>query len=414
MTRKIVGIAVCLAAFITRAGGQQLGIELNGGLQGTQYQLQNGGVTQLPAGSLGIDYSFRLNSHWDLLTGIIGGLYRTQATLKDGQVFTYDQVDDAGSAFEYNVKATGYKETQQFIAASIPLLMQYHTAGALTQWYFSAGGRVLFPLNASIQQSAKQLSLSGYYPNYNLEVSNLPQHGFGTINNWTASQTVALTTTAALSVATGLSFRLSRGTRLYMGVYLDYGLSDLKGRSDSAPLVTYSSTNVNNVQANSILKMPIAGQMALLSFGIQVRLGFGSDRSKAVARPKTQEEPHQSSDSTLSDAEVEVMRTPVVFGLIGETSLPENEKTHLDRVADILQRNPGIHISIVGHTCDSAVQRENIKVGEARAEFVAHYLQGKGIGITRMDISYIPESDPIRSDNPAANYRNRRVVISMN
>jgi outer membrane protein OmpA-like peptidoglycan-associated protein len=61
--------------------------------------------------------------------------------------------------------------------------------------------------------------------------------------------------------------------------------------------------------------------------------------------------------------------------------------------------------------CDSTDQKENVKVAEARAQSVAHYLRGKGIRGTRMDISYFPESDPFLPYNPAANYRNRRVVI---
>src|ERR1700733_11842177 len=208
MVRKIVGIAVCLTAIITQSGAQELGIELNGGLQGMRYQLQNGQNKQLPGGSLGLSHIFRLSSRWGLRTGVVGGIYRTQATLQDGVVFTSDQVDDAGSAFQYNVKTEGYKEAQRFFVTSIPLLLQYHTAGS-TQWYLEAGGKVLVPFNTSIQVSAQQLSLSGYYPDFNLDVSNLPQHGFGALNNWKGSTTSDLKPAAALSAATGLSFTLS-------------------------------------------------------------------------------------------------------------------------------------------------------------------------------------------------------------
>jgi OmpA-OmpF porin, OOP family len=408
MIRKIIEIAVCLIAISVGSHAQELGIELNGGLQGAQYQLQNGRTMQLPGGSLGFSYSFRLGRHWNLLTGVTGGVYRTQATLKDGDVFTYDQVDDAGSAFQYNVKTTGYKETQQFIAASIPLLLQYHTAGPGTQWYFSAGGQALFPLNDGIRQSAQQLSLSGYYPDYNLEVTNLPQHGFGTINHWTASQTVALTPAAALSVATGLSFRLSRGSRIYTGVYLDYGLSGLKGRSDSMPLVTYSSADVSNVQANSVLKMPIAGQMTLLSFGLQMRISFGSTGTKpADRRSSRQAPPAISADDTA------FLQTPILFGALGETEILDFQKLHLDDVVTLMKQFPNIRISIVGHICNSGGETEKIEVGEARAKAVARYLQNSGIRRRRMDVSYLRESDPVLPNNPSANYRNRRVVIAV-
>jgi hypothetical protein len=44
-----------------------------------------------------------------------------------------------------------------------------------------AGGKVFVPFNSNIRVSAKQLTLSGYYPDFNVDVSSLPQHGFGTI-----------------------------------------------------------------------------------------------------------------------------------------------------------------------------------------------------------------------------------------
>src|SRR5579872_2970587 len=172
MNGKTIAIAVSLVAMGARSFSQELGIECNGGLQGAQYALQNGMVAQLPAGSLGLSYTFRLGSHWGLVTGITGAIYRTRASLRNS-AFTYDEVDDAGSAFEYHVKATGYQETQQFIAASVPILLQYHTVGSGVQWYADAGGRAVFPLNENIRQSAQQLKLSGYYPDYSLEVTDL-------------------------------------------------------------------------------------------------------------------------------------------------------------------------------------------------------------------------------------------------
>lgn len=413
MIRKIIGVAVCFAAIITQAGGQGLGIELNGGLQGTQYQLQNGQNKLLPGGSFGLIYTFHLSSQWGLLTGLTGGVYRMQASLPDGTVFTTYQVDDAGSAFKYSMNTEGYKETQQFFAASIPLLLQYHTAGAGTQWYFNGGGKVLLPSTASINISARQLSLSGYYPDFNLNVSNLPQHGFGTLNDWKASTSSQLKPAAALSAATGISFRLSPGVRLYTGVYVEYGLTDVKGKNDSLPLVTYSPTGVSGIQTNSVLNVPNAGQMKLRSFGLQVRFNFGSARTKPAVKAKTNKGSQQPADSAISYDEVKVIQQSVVFGLWGETAVPEVQYRHLDQVVKIMMQYPDIRISIVGHICNNGKETENAKVGTARAKAVARYLRNKGIDRGRIDISAVGKSDPERSDNPAANYRSRRVVITI-
>jgi OOP family OmpA-OmpF porin len=307
------------------------------------------------------------------------------------------------------------------------LLLQYHTIGAGTQWYFNGGGKVFLPLNTSIDVSAQQLCLSGYYPDLNLEVSNLPQHGFGTLNDWKSSTTAKLKPAAALSAATGVSFRLGSGTRLYTGLYADLGLTDLKDKQDSLPFITYSSSGIKGVQAGSVLNMTNAGHATLLSFGLQIRLSFGSARAGSVAQHPTtvpqhpttltqhptKEESQRPGPPAISYDDSAIIQTPVVFGIIGETSIPELQKPHLDQVATIMKQYPGLRISIEGHICNSLHEMENTKIGIARANAIARYLQGKGINRSRMDVSSARESDPVLPADPAANYQNRRVVITI-
>jgi len=396
-----------LLAF-TPAAAQELGIELDGGLQGTHYTLKNGQTQPLIGGSLGLRYGFRLHPRWNLVSGISGGIYRTRASLHDGVAYTSYEVDGTGSAFQFNLRTTGYKETQRFFAASVPLLLQYHTSDPILQWYFEGGAKLFLPFSTHIDVSAKQLVLSGYYPDYNIEVSNLPQHGFGTVNDWKSTATAKLWPAAALSAATGASFGLAPGIRAYAGLYIDYGLTGLKSKGDSTPIATYHSAGLNGVQANSVLNGPNAGKMTLLAFGVQLKLTLGSGRSKPVARAT-----QQPARDTLTADQSEVIQEPVVFGLFGETVLPEIQKKHLDEVADLLKRFPAVRIAITGHICNSETETEEKKVGVDRAAAVARYLQSKGIGAGRMEISPAAASDVFEPTNPLANYRNRRAEIKV-
>jgi OOP family OmpA-OmpF porin len=411
MTNNLLVLAVCFTAFIYRASAQEMGIGLDGGLQGLHYPLQNGDAKLLPGASLNLNYTFNFHSQWALLTGIGGGLYRTQATLHDGQTYAYDEVDDAGSAFVYNVKLTGYKETQRTFMASIPLLLQYHTDDAHLQWYFNGGVKLFLPLNTNTQISAQQLSLSGYYPNYDIQITDLPQHGFGTLDPWKSNATTQLKASAALSAGTGVSFSLSPGSRLYVGVYLDYGLTNLKSKTDSLPIVSYSPTGIENVKATGLLNMPNTGQVKLLSFGLQVRLTFGSKPAKHGARPKKPIDTTGQTTTALSDSELAILRTPVVFGSVGTVDIPESQLTNLDEVVTILQQHPTLRISIVGYACDDVKEKEGNKVGGARAKAVMKYLETKGIDHHRMDIYY--DSEPSVSYDPSANYQNRRALIDV-
>lgn len=408
------GLAVQLQA-------QGLSVEINGGEQGTHYSLRNGKTSLLPGGSLGLLYTFPIKDGLGVMTGITGAVYRTKAMLPDGALFNNYQVDDAGSAFQYSMKTEGYQETQQFFAAGIPIILQYHTPGAGRQFYISGGGKVLLPANDRIHVSARQLMLSGYYPDYNVEVSDLPQHGFGTVNQWTANTTAKLNPAVALTASAGVGFRISPTMRLFSGLYIEYGLTSLRAASkDSMPLVSYSPTGVAGVKGNGVLTMPGAGAMKSLSFGLQVRLAFGPEHAKAVVKKKKSQTPPTaavpltvSTDTTMAEDELAIIRKPVVFGVIDEITIPEFAGPHLDDVAAILVQHPSLRISIVGHICNSGTETEDPKVGIARAEAVANYLKARGVSRNRMEVSGVSTSDPVLPNNPGANFQKRRVVIAI-
>jgi len=443
---------VCFAVASTQADAQEFGIEVNGGLQGLQYSLKDGQAKLLPAGSLGLNYTFKLSSHWGFRTGVAAGLYRTQITLPDGQLFTYNAVDDMGSAFEYRLKFTGYKETQHFLAAAIPLLLQYHTDGAGTQWYIEGGAKLFIPFNASTQISARRVDLTGYYPDFNVELSDLPQHGFGTLNNWRSTSTLKLKPAAALSGGTGIMFRLSPGMSLYTGLFVDFGLTNLKDNSDTSRLVTYNSNGTNGPQASSVLNTKNTDRSTILSYGLQIRLSFGHHRTKSathpgtasqpqtVTQPQTITQPDTASQSqtvvhsetvsqpqtvapsktaahpaptSLSSDDAAIIDEPVIFGILGEASIPESQKPQLDELANLLKRYPKIHLSIVGHYCNSITEAESKKVGEARAKAIERYLQKRGIARNRLTASAAAESDPAQGGDPALNYQSRRVVFEV-
>jgi outer membrane protein OmpA-like peptidoglycan-associated protein len=420
MILKKIGILICFTAMIIQARSQRLNIELDGGLQGTKYSLPNGKTHPQSGGSLGLSYTYPLRSDLDLIAGISGGIYRTQATLQNGSVFSTYLVDDLGSAFKYNVKPTGYRETQRFLAVSVPLLVQYHTSDEPLQWYIDGGAKVLVPFASNIQVSAKQLELSGYYPDYNIEVANLPQHGFGTIDNWKGNASTKLKPSVALSAATGVSFNVLASTRIYAGVYIDYGLTNLKGKNDSLPLATYSSNGVTSVKAGSVLNRADAGGIHLLSFGLQVRLSLLPIKPASEKQPKKKdEEPQlpskqpQPSNGTMTDEENTILTSPVLFGYLDQTELSEPEKKHLDDVADILKQYPAIRITLTGHVCDDETAAESKKIGVERAKAVAQYLKTRGISAGRITVSSTSVQDVTEPFNPLANYQNRKVVVEV-
>jgi outer membrane protein OmpA-like peptidoglycan-associated protein len=434
---KILACASMLFAY-NQATAQQFSVEFNGGFQGTQYKISEGKTTLQPGGSLGLNYTFLFNNHWGLLAGIGAGYFSTKSRLNDGTYSSY-QVDDAGSAFEYKVSTNGYAEQQHFLAASIPVMAEYHTTGEGLQWYIQAGTRIIIPMNATIKASAPQLTTTGYYPDYNIEVGNLPQHGFSTTSNWKGETTTTFKPTATASIATGISFPLGRDQRLYTGIYADQGLTGINKQTGDQPLVTYTG-NTNTVLANSLLRTRQAGTARMMAIGLQVRISFGMHPMKKTKVPTptvTDQIPEKVKDTIIAAVPKEVVadtvskseapaeqpgitaisreqeaaiQQPVVFKTLAATAVPERMKSHLDSIAAILKEHAELRVAIVGHTCNIGTPEQNKSIGEARAKNVAVYLEEKGIALNRMDISSAGSSQPLV---PNTSEKNKHGYISI-
>ena len=276
--KRIIITASLLGGMLYQATAQEFTIGINAAQAGTSYKLPNGKVQLKPSFGGEVGLQIPLSNHFKILTGLEFFRYQSKATLADNQVYSHNQIDDVGSSFEYRVVTTGYTETQGISALRIPLMLQF-TTGSLnkTQWYFNAGGKFMLPGKINVKANASKLTTTGYYPDVNAEVHSLPQHGFGEVNNWQSTGAYSTKSGWLLSAGTGFSFKLSPSgkTRLYAGVYADYGLSNLKAGRESLSLITYNSQNVANVQANGTMGMNEVADLKLMNFGVQLKLGFG-------------------------------------------------------------------------------------------------------------------------------------------
>ncbi|MBF4516125.1 OmpA family protein [Flavobacterium sp. ANB] len=431
MKIKITLAAVILANAIINA--QEFNIKISGGPSGIFYDSDSGnGKLNIGAG-IGIGYTFFLSENWGISTGIDAVYNQNSFELNDGTIISNYEVDDQTSAFEYRVTASKYKESQSFISASIPLLVQYRTAvSTRSQWYVAAGAKVLFPGKQNIKASAEQLQLSGYYPDLNLLVDDLPVHGFGTTNNWQDKTSVSLQTSFLLSLEMGMSFTLKEKTKLYTGIYLDYGLSDLVKNTPDQNIVSYNPNQIDDIQAQGIVgNKKIVQESRYLAAGIQVKLGFSlhKDKQKPVqivkdepkiknAEPVQEYAPvQQTAQNTevkneITVAERNVIEKPLPFEKVGSTGVTAELASRLDEIAIILKRDKNTELNITGYTCDIGSESRNLEIGMKRAQAVEEYLKNKGIEPHRMHLFSKGESDPLVPNVPTTNRPlNRRVTL---
>lgn len=436
-----ITIAIILL-FNVSMKAQELTIKLNGGPSGILYDSALGNGKLKFGGGIGVGYTYFFTNNWGISTGVEAVYNQNSFELKNGNTISNYEVDDQTSAFEYRVSPTNYKEEQHFISIAVPILLQYRTAlSSQTQLYFGFGGKVLFPGKQTVKASADQLQLSGYYPDMNLLIDDLPSHGFGQVNNWKDKTTADLKTSFLLSFETGLTFKLKEKTQLYTGVYVDYGLSDLAKNATDKNIVAYDPSGINNTQANGVINnTKIVQESRYLSAGVQVKLGFSLSKEKqqqtavttttestattAVPRQQTttvQQEPveQKAVESTpikkeLTPNERIYIEKPLGFEKIGNTTITPQLASRLDEIAKILKSNNETELNITGYTCDIGTEARNAEIGMQRAQAVSNYLQKKGIETNRMHLFSKGENEPlVQNSSPKNKSQNRRVSLTL-
>ncbi len=258
----------------TRA--QEIGVQAHAGLSRLQYSA-SGASSQAGLGEgFGLFYSIPVHKHWSIVSGIGADHYTGKTSLQDNTFFTENMVDASGSAFQYQVTTKGYQEKQSFWAVTIPVMAAYETSiSSHWRWYANAGGKLLIPAGKmKLESSASQLNLYGYYPDVNVTIKDMPQHGFGSQSNWNDKNSVSDLQAAVLaSVESGVKARVGGRCNLYVGLFLDYGVTNVvKKNGDS--FVSYNANAVSGVKVNGVFATNAVGAVKTLGYGISVKLGW--------------------------------------------------------------------------------------------------------------------------------------------
>ncbi|HXA01244.1 MAG TPA: OmpA family protein [Cytophagaceae bacterium] len=103
----------------------------------------------------------------------------------------------------------------------------------------------------------------------------------------------------------------------------------------------------------------------------------------------------------------------VFFDLDKATLRPESE-SELERLHEILVKNPHIKIQILGHTDSDGSEEHNLKLSDARAKAVVDYMVKKGVDPSRMKFHGYGETKPIApNDTPENKQLNRRTEFEI-
>lgn len=268
------------------------------GFSGLQYDLNpvaipaNAGRTYSAGndltGGVGIGYTYSFSPKLGLVTGVELASFATTTNVENLSGRSPEGYSYGGRKEEmfFLSEISRYKETQSSSYIHIPLLLEYRIQGEdeKYRWFFAAGTKLGFPLSGQYKAKADKLTTSGYFPETAQTFHDMPEHGFLSIFNpsWDGTQKQGFN--VALSAEAGLRISLSdkwRHWRLYTGVYVDYGLTNVSPPKTNAALVAYQNNTPEVFAYNSIItaKQPDTGviyvdKINLIAIGVKMKLGF--------------------------------------------------------------------------------------------------------------------------------------------
>lgn len=97
-----------------------------------------------------------------------------------------------------------------------------------------------------------------------------------------------------------------------------------------------------------------------------------------------------------------------IFFETGSAELKPESRVELDKLVDLLVKNPGMKIELAGHTDNVGSKESNLKLSDNRAKSVSSYLNGKGIAADRLSTKGYGDTKPIDDNTTEQGRANNR------
>jgi hypothetical protein len=177
--------------------------------------------------------------------------------------------------FRFSYSLSGYEETQEVLALSVPVMMQFTLGRGSTKWYFACGAKLGLPISARAGIKPGTATTTGYYAHEDITYSDNPLLGF--VTNAALPDTdsdIELGYSASATVEFGRRFNIGSSTGLCISLFADYGLSDIR-KTKNKSLLEYDSSNPSQFIHNSVMNTDLVDNVNRISAGVKIKISFG-------------------------------------------------------------------------------------------------------------------------------------------
>ena len=265
-----------IAFLISQTMAAQFYVGVQSGIGNIQSDVKGASANHELGGAVKAGYIYSLSNNIGIGTGIEFSQYKQDVFLSNSSVTLSNfEVDPSTSAFVYNVTATNYKERQTLHAIQIPLFIQYKmNINKGIDFNFRVGAKYFLPVNYKIKATATSVNGTAYYPDVNLTIDDLPEYGFGSQNNFSASGEYQTKGTVMSMFELGFTIDMGTKNALYVAMFLENGYGSILDKDKDESYIGYNPKSASDRKANGLYSTNKNAKIQPVAFGITLGWNF--------------------------------------------------------------------------------------------------------------------------------------------
>ncbi|MFA5330447.1 MAG: outer membrane beta-barrel protein [Prolixibacteraceae bacterium] len=275
--KKLLFISLLLwgaGALQAQEKSQSVYFNIGSGFHNLKYDLRNGTQESSMGYTVNLGYNYFFSKNWGLGAGLGLESFQSKATLN--YQTSKSSVDTDAESFEFRTQYTDWQEKQSILLLEIPISLIYQKEmSEKLKFQFSIGPKVAFAVQSNYKTAGGTIETTGYYPQYNVILYDMPQHNFTTLTSFPKSDTSLNPVVSAYSNLGGL-YKLNNSMDLYAGVYFDYGLSNMIDAQDK---FLYQEDGVYN----GVFSSDLTNKVKQFAFGFKIGMNFRLGAKKAIS-----------------------------------------------------------------------------------------------------------------------------------
>lgn len=271
--KNTIGISAFL---ISQAMAAQFYVGVQSGIGNIQSDVKGTSAGHELGAAVKAGYIYSLSNHIGIGTGIEFSQYKQDVFLSNSSATLSNfEVDPSTSAFLYNVTASNYKERQTLQAIQIPLFIQYKmNINKGIDFNFRAGAKYFLPVNYKIKATATTVNGTAYYPDVNLTIDNLPEYGFGSQSNYSASGEYQTKGAVMSMFELGFTFDMGTKNALYVAMFLENGYGSIIDQNKDESYIGYNPASTSDRKANGLYSTDKNAKIRPVAFGLTLAWNF--------------------------------------------------------------------------------------------------------------------------------------------